>query len=76
MRRRRAGAKQRWALQSLRVVYEGDYLCSDSELFYVECRSGDRVLIEDCGTGALIDVSVRDLGRLRRVQRDVIPGRT
>jgi hypothetical protein len=48
----------------------GDYFCSDSALYRVERVLGDRVLIEDCRTEALIDISFGELMALRPVRRD------
>jgi len=45
----------------------GDYLCSDRALYRVERVVGDRALIEDCKTEALLDVSIAELLALRSV---------
>lgn len=45
----------------------GDYLCSDSDLYYVEQAGPGRVVLEDCRTGTLLDLSITDIAKLRRV---------
>jgi hypothetical protein len=51
------------------TVREGDYFHSDRELFYVECRGFDRVILEDCRTGELIDAAVEEVRTLVPVRR-------
>ena len=47
----------------------GDYYAAEGELFRVERIFGDRALIEDCCTEMLLDITVRELSRLRRIER-------
>ncbi len=47
----------------------GDYLHSDSDLFRVEQLGGDgHALLEDCRTGALIDVPTGEIAALTPVE--------
>lgn len=46
----------------------GDYYAAERELFRVERILGDRALIEDCRTEVLLDITVRELSRLRRIE--------
>ena len=46
------------------------YLCSETDLYWVEHTRGERVVIEDCRTGTLIDVPIAFLARLRPVARN------
>jgi hypothetical protein len=57
-------------------VREGDYFCSERDLYYVECRGFDRVVLEDCRTGALIDAAVEDVRTLRPVSPPSREGQT
>jgi hypothetical protein len=57
-------------------VRQGDYFCSDRDLYYVESRGFDRVILEDCRTGALVDASVEDVRALRPVSRLSREGQT
>lgn len=50
-------------------VQPGDYFHSTRELFRVESREHDRVTLEDCRTGVLVDVELDRLRELERVQR-------
>ncbi len=50
-------------------VAQGDYLCSERDLYYVEHVGPDRALLEDCRTNTLLDLSIADLERLRPVVR-------
>jgi hypothetical protein len=43
------------------------YLCSDTDLYWVEHTYADRAVLEDCRSGALIDVPLSYLTRLRPV---------
>lgn len=45
-------------------VIEGAYLGSDRELYYVEHVGTDRVLLENCRTGALMDASLSEAKQL------------
>jgi hypothetical protein len=42
---------------------------SDRDLYRVEQLTEERVLIEDCRTGDLIDAPVEELAALRRLER-------
>jgi hypothetical protein len=46
----------------------GEYFADERDLFRVERIFGDRALIEDCRTGVLLDIAVRELLRLRHVE--------
>jgi hypothetical protein len=46
----------------------GDYYAAERELFRVERIFGDRALIEDCRSEALLDITLRELSRLRRIE--------
>lgn len=46
----------------------GEYYSSDTALYRVERVLGDRVLIEDCRTEALIDISIAELTHLNPVR--------
>jgi hypothetical protein len=48
------------------AVRPGDYFHSRRELYCVEEVVGSRVMVEDCRTGALVEM---DLGRLLRLDR-------
>jgi hypothetical protein len=48
---------------------KGDYLSSDRDLYYVEYLGPERVLLEDCRTGTLLDVELADIGGLQPVIR-------
>jgi hypothetical protein len=48
----------------------GDYYAGERELFRVEEVLTDRVLLEDCVTEALIEISSGELAGLRRVERE------
>lgn len=50
-------------------VRPGDYFHSTRELFRVESREQDRVTLEDCKTGVLVEVELDRLRELERVQR-------
>jgi hypothetical protein len=50
-------------------VARGEYLCSQRDLYYVERLGPERVLLEDCRTGTLVDMSIADVERLRPVAR-------
>ena len=47
----------------------GDYLCSESELYRIERIQGDRALLEDCMTAALVDLPLSELRALKPVRR-------
>lgn len=49
------------------AVEHGDYVCSENHLYYVELVGPERVLLEDCRTGTLLDVSGAAVAELRRV---------
>ena len=49
-------------------VKVGDYLCSERDLFCVEQLGSEQALLEDCRTGALVDMPLRELLLLRRVR--------
>jgi hypothetical protein len=48
----------------------GDYLCSERELYRIERVQGDRALLEDCVTEALVDLPIAELNELKPVPRD------
>jgi hypothetical protein len=48
-------------------LVEGTYLCSEIDLFCVECVGPERVLLEDCRTSTLLDVSLAEASGLRRI---------
>lgn len=48
-------------------LVQGTYLCSEVDLFCVECVGPERVLLEDCRTSTLLDVSLAEASGLRRV---------
>ena len=52
---------------SILPVAVGDYLCTERDLFHVEQLGQERAVLEDCRTGHLVDVSLRELLHLRRV---------
>lgn len=45
-----------------------DYYSSERDLYRVEQVARDRALVEDCLTGALIDVPIEYLARLRPIR--------
>lgn len=45
----------------------GDYVCSETDLYCVEEIAAGRVLLEDCYTGALIEMRVSGLLDMARV---------
>ena len=47
----------------------GDYLCSERELYRIERVQGDRALLEDCVTEALVDLPIQELNSLTPVRR-------
>lgn len=47
----------------------GDYLRSERELYRIERVQGDRALLEDCMTEALVDLPTSELGELKPVRR-------
>lgn len=49
-------------------VQPGDYFHSRRELYRVEHCGTERALIEDCRTGVLIDIELRRLLELERVE--------
>jgi len=53
---------------ALRPVCEGDYFCSERDLFRIEQLMRDHALVEDCRTGDLFDLPVGDLAALQRVE--------
>ena len=53
----------------------GDYLSDGRELYCVEEVIGERALIEDCRSGALIEIGVPALRRLNVVKRSPRPSR-
>jgi len=46
----------------------GEYFAVERDLFRVEGIFDERVLVEDCRTGVLLDIAVAELSRLRRVE--------
>lgn len=51
------------------AILPGEYFHSERDLYRVERREADRVLIEDCRTGVLIDIDLDRLLQLERVRR-------
>lgn len=51
------------------TIAPGDYFHSERDLYRVERREAERVLIEDCRTGVLIDIDLDRLLPLERVRR-------
>lgn len=51
----------------------GEYFADERDLFRVERIFGDRALIEDCRTGVLLDIAVRELSRLRHIEPSAQP---
>lgn len=47
----------------------GDYVSSKRELYRIEHVRGERVLIEECRTGALLDIGVDQCSRFELVKR-------
>jgi hypothetical protein len=47
----------------------GDYLSSEHELYRVERIQGDRAMLEDCLTEALVDLPIAGLNELKPVRR-------
>jgi hypothetical protein len=45
-------------------ICHGDYYHSEHRLYCVEQTNGERVLVEDCASGELIDIPTSDLDRL------------
>jgi hypothetical protein len=45
-------------------ICDGDYYHSEDRLYCVEQTHGERVVLEDCASGELLDVSASDLDRL------------
>jgi hypothetical protein len=50
-------------------IQPGDYFCSGRSLYRVEHLCGDRVLVEDCVSGDLIDIDREVCAALERIQR-------
>jgi hypothetical protein len=71
-----AGSPCRMALKgnpltaiAARHVHVGDYFCSDQELYRVEQLVDGHALVEDCRSGALIDMPLSALLALEPVAR-------
>jgi hypothetical protein len=47
----------------------GDYLCSEHELYRIERVQGERAMLEDCLTEALVDLPITELNELKPVRR-------
>jgi hypothetical protein len=47
----------------------GDYLRSEHELYRIERVQGDRALLEDCMTEALVELPIEELNALTPVRR-------
>ena len=47
----------------------GDYLSSEHELYRVERIQGERAMLEDCLTEALVDLPISELNELNPVRR-------
>jgi hypothetical protein len=63
------GRANRTSRRETRVESElCEYYSSEKDLYRVECLTPERVVVEDCRTGTLIDVPVSYLGRLRPIQ--------
>jgi hypothetical protein len=63
------GSEEGRARAAAAPVGVGDYFCTERALFRVEHAAGERVLVEDCRSGDLIDVSAAELLELKRVER-------
>jgi hypothetical protein len=48
-------------------IKEGDYLCSQHELYHVEHVTRGRALLEDCLSGELVDVPISELLERARI---------
>jgi hypothetical protein len=51
-----------------RRVRTGDYMASERDLYRVEHVRGQRVLLEDCRSGDLVDIDARELSALELVR--------
>ncbi|HET8673670.1 MAG TPA: hypothetical protein VFL87_08545, partial [Thermoleophilaceae bacterium] len=51
-----------------RRVRSGDYVASERDLYRVEHVRGQRVLLEDCRSGDLVDIDARELCSLELVR--------
>jgi hypothetical protein len=51
-----------------RRVRTGDYVASQRDLYRVEHVRGQRVLLEDCRSGDLVDIDARELSTLELVR--------
>lgn len=51
------------------AVEEGDYFSTVRELYRVERVMGDRILLEDCRSEALIEVGIEQVLAMDRVNR-------
>lgn len=51
-----------------RRVRTGDYVASERDLYRVEHVRGQRVLLEDCRSGDLVDIDARELRTLDLVR--------
>jgi len=51
-----------------RRVRTGDYVASERDLYRVEHVRCQRVLLEDCRSGDLVDIDARELGTLELVR--------
>ncbi len=51
-----------------RRVRAGDYVASERDLYRVEHVRGQRVLLEDCRSGDLVDIDAREVGSLEFVR--------
>lgn len=60
-------ASTRRAAETVTPPVYGGYLCSERDLYCVEAVGPERVLLEDCRTGTLLDVSIADTAKLRPV---------
>ena len=51
-----------------RRVRAGDYVASERDLYRVEHMRGQRVLLEDCRSGDLVDIDAHELSSLEFVR--------
>jgi hypothetical protein len=51
-----------------RDLQNGRYFHSDHQLYCVEERYGEHVLIEDCASGELLDIPISELRRMTPVR--------
>jgi hypothetical protein len=55
-------------------IRPGDYLTCEGCLYHVEHVAGERVLIEDCRSGELLDIDRDTCAALERIKRSTDSG--